>query len=73
MKKPRQIVLTKQAFDEMEISPVQEVTSLTKSLIETFKFRMLLDSHIAPEHQEKTSVALKAFRKKAIIQQSRKD
>ena len=51
-------------FEQMEKEILDEVMQSSKSIIETFKFRMIFGTHLDPEKVAKTSSGLKEFRKK---------
>ncbi|MDP3765990.1 MAG: hypothetical protein Q8R04_05750 [Nanoarchaeota archaeon] len=60
----KQIPLNEQTFQEMERNILSQVTEISKSIIETFKFKMLYDSKISRKQNEKTMKELKEFRAK---------
>lgn len=50
-------------FNQMESEILKEVLNTSKSIIETFKFRMIYGSSINPSKAKKTLTGLKKFRK----------
>jgi hypothetical protein len=60
----RQISMNEQTFHEMEKNIIDQVTEISKSIIETFKFKMLYDSKVSKKRNEKTLKELKEFRAK---------
>ncbi|MBS3136495.1 hypothetical protein J4401_06075 [Candidatus Woesearchaeota archaeon] len=52
------------SFDKMEKEILAEVMENSKSIIETFKFRMIFGVHLDKDVAEKTSEGLKEFRQK---------
>ena len=60
----RQVSMNKQTFHEMEKNIINQVTGISKSIIETFKFKMLYDSKVSAKQNKKTLKDLKEFRAK---------
>lgn len=56
--------MNKQTFHEMEKNIINQVTEISKSLIETFKFKTLYDSKVSDKQNKKTLKVLKGFRSK---------
>lgn len=59
-----QVCLTEEQFKEMEDGILKQVTDMSKSLLETFKFRLLYATKISEKQNKKTLKALKEFRAK---------
>ncbi|MDI6738418.1 MAG: hypothetical protein QME12_07980 [Nanoarchaeota archaeon] len=59
-----QIMLTQEKFDKMESDILKQVTNVSKSLIETFKFRMIYGAKVSKKQNQETLKALKEFRSK---------
>ena len=53
-----------ESFKEMEKGILKEVMSTSKSMIETFKFKMLFGTQVTPKQNEKTLNDLNEFRTK---------
>ncbi|HII16228.1 MAG TPA: hypothetical protein HA362_08045 [Nanoarchaeota archaeon] len=57
-----QIMLTQEKFDKMESDILKQVTNVSKSLIETFKFRMIYGAKVSQKQNQATLKSLKRFR-----------
>ena len=57
-----QVLLNKETFAHLEKNMLEEGNKLLKDLFATFKLKMLLDTHVTPELQEKTAQGLKKYR-----------
>lgn len=57
-----QIMVTPEKFDKMESDILKQVTNVSKSLIETFKFRMIYGSKVSSKQNQATVKSLKRFR-----------
>lgn len=55
-------MMTQEKFDKMESDILKQVTNVSKSLIETFKFRMIYGAKVSQKQNQKTLKALKEFR-----------
>lgn len=53
-----------QNFDEMEKRLLDQVMEVSKSMIESFKFRLIYGSKVTPEQNQRTLKALQDFRAK---------
>ncbi len=51
-------------FDEMEKRLLDQVMEVSKSMIESFKFRLIYGSKVTPEQNQRTLKALQDFRAK---------
>lgn len=51
-------------FDRMEKKILNEVVSISKSLIDTFKFSMVYNSKVSQEQEKKTENAVSGYRNK---------
>jgi hypothetical protein len=51
-------------FDEMEKRLLDQVMEVSKSILETFKFKMIYDSKVTSEQKKKTLVNLREFEEK---------
>ena len=51
-------------FDEMEKRLLDQVMEVSKSMIESFKFRLIYGSKVTPEQNQRTLKALEDFRAK---------
>ncbi len=59
---PCQIMLTQEKFDKMESDILKQVTNVSKSLMETFKFRMIYGAKVSAKQNQATLSSLKRFR-----------
>ncbi|MFH1065149.1 MAG: hypothetical protein V1734_01435 [Nanoarchaeota archaeon] len=57
-----QIMITQKKFDKMESDILKQVTNVSKSLIETFKFRMIYGTKVSPKQNQATLNSLKKYR-----------
>ncbi len=57
-------IYDQQTFQKMEEDVINKVTEISKSMIETFKFKMLYDSKVSAKQNKKTLKELKEFRAK---------
>jgi len=55
-------MVTQEKFDKMESNILKQITNVSKSLIETFKFRMIYGSKVSPKQNQATLKSLKRFR-----------
>ena len=69
----KQIPLNEQTFQEMEKNIINQVTEISKSIIETFKFKLLYDSKVSSKQNKKTLKELKEFRAKNWDTKSNRD
>ena len=53
-----------QHFNEMEKHLLDQVMEVSKSILETFKLKMIYDSKVTPEQKKKTLAHLKEFQEK---------
>ena len=60
----RPITMNKETFHEMENNIMNQVTEVSKSIIETFKFKVLYDLKVSPKQSKKSLKELKKFRAK---------
>ena len=60
----KQIQLNEDTFQQMEKDVINQVTEISKSIIETFKFKLLYDSKVSTKQNKKTLKELKKFRAK---------
>lgn len=60
----KQICLNQENFQEIEKDILDKVMTVSKSMIETFKFKMIYGTQISSELNEKTIKGLKKFRTK---------
>ena len=51
-------------FNEMEKNLLDQVMEVSKSMIESFKFRLIYDTKVTPEQSQQTIKALQDFRAK---------
>ncbi len=58
------ICLTEENFDKIEKDILNEVTNVSKSLIASFKFRMLYGTKVTKKQNKQTLKHLKEFRTK---------
>ncbi len=59
-----QISLNIEDFNEMEKHLLDQVMEVSKSILETFKFKMIYDSKVTPEQKKKTLANIQEFREK---------
>ncbi len=59
-----QITLDKSNFERMEKDILDQVMEVSKSMIESFKFRLIYGSKVTPEQNQRTLKALQDFRAK---------
>lgn len=59
-----QITLDKSNFERMEKDILDQVMEVSKSMIESFKFRLIYGSKVTPEQNQRTLKALHDFRAK---------
>ena len=59
-----QIILEKSHFEQMEKEILEQVMEVSKSMIESFKFRLIYGSKVTPEQNQRTLKALQEFRDK---------
>ena len=60
----QEICLDEESFKEMEKGILKEVMSTSKSMIDTFKFKMLFGTQVTTKQNEKTLNDLNEFRAK---------
>ena len=60
----KQISLNEETFQAMEKDILKQVTDISKSIIETFKFKMLFDLQVTSKQNKKILKGLKEFRLK---------
>jgi hypothetical protein len=60
----KQIVVNKSSFEQMEKGILKQVTNVSKSIIESFKFNMLLNMELTNKQKNKAQSGLKVFRSK---------
>lgn len=60
----KQISLNEETFQAMEKDILKQVTDISKSIIETFKFKMLFDLQVKSKQNKRTLKGLKEFRAK---------
>ncbi len=56
--------LNLESFNEMEKRLLDQVMEVSKSILETFKFKMIYDLKVTPEQKKKTLADLREFREK---------
>ena len=59
-----QICLDETNFKQLEQQILHQVMEVSKSILETFKFKMIYDLKVTPEQKKKTLANLKEFREK---------
>lgn len=59
-----QICLDESAFEQMEERLLNQITDVSKAILETFKFKMIYDLNVTSEQKKKTLANLKEFREK---------
>lgn len=59
-----QISLNLKNFNEMEKHLLEQVMDVSKSILETFKFKMIYDLKVTAEQKKKTLAHLQEFREK---------
>ena len=59
-----QIQMNEQNFEQMEKRVLDQVMAMSKSMLESFKFRMIYGTKISSEQNQKTLKALQDFRQK---------
>ncbi len=59
-----QMDLNLENFNEMEKRLLDQVMEVSKSILETFKFKMIYDLKVTPEQKKKTLAHLQEFREK---------
>lgn len=59
-----QITLDKSNFERMEKDILDQVMEVSKSMIESFKFRLIYGLKVTPEQNQRTLKALQDFRAK---------
>ena len=59
-----EIQLHKQDFNEIEKRLLNRVMEVSKSMIESFRFRMMYDLKVTTEQKKKTLAHLQGFREK---------
>lgn len=59
-----QICLDETNFKQLEQQILNQVMEASKSILETFKFKMIYDLKVTPEQKKKTLANLKEFREK---------
>ena len=59
-----QIQMNEQNFEQMEKRVLNQVMAMSKSMIESFKFRMIYGTKITEEQNQQTLKALQDFRQK---------
>ncbi len=62
--KTEQITLDKSNFERMERDVLNQVMEVSKSMIESFKFRLIYGTKVTTEQSQKTLKALQDFRTK---------
>jgi len=58
------IQINEQNFDQMEKRVLDQVMTMSKSMIESFKFRMIYGTKVTKEQNDSTCKALNNFRQK---------
>ena len=61
---PAQIQLNESNFNQMEQRVLDQVMAVSKSMIESFKFRMIYGTKITTKQNQRTLKALQDFRSK---------
>lgn len=60
----RPITMNEETFHEMENNIINQVTEVSKSIIETFKFKVIYDLKVSTNQNKKSLKELKKFRAK---------
>lgn len=58
------MVIDKSHFEQMEKDILNQVMTISKAILETFKFKVIYDLKVTPEQKKKTLAHLQEFREK---------
>jgi len=59
-----QVNMNQKTFQKMERDLLDQIMDVSKSMIETFKFKLIYDSKVSKQQSDSTIKALKEFRSK---------
>jgi hypothetical protein len=60
----QQMTLDESHFKQLEEQVLNQVMEVSKSILETFKFKMVYDVNVTPEQKKRTLAHLREFREK---------
>ena len=60
----QRITLDESHFKQLEEQVLHQVMEVSKSILETFKFKMVYDGNVTPEQKKRTLAHLREFREK---------